>query len=207
MDNGGAVCQGLGRPSTAGGGVVSDATVARDSTGHEESRERRTAVARLRPAPREPMPTFEPDAGAVLHAANVETPRRDSMRRRALAAADVLALLGAYGVLWLVAPPPNAVTHDLVLLVALPLWVVLNKSLRLYDRDANVVHRSTLNELPKLFHSLSLGASLAFLVGPLFPGVTIHRTQVVVWWLAALVLTPALRCAARELVRRRTAPE
>jgi exopolysaccharide biosynthesis polyprenyl glycosylphosphotransferase len=85
--------------------------------------------------------------------------------------------------------------------------VVLNKSLRLYDRDANVVHQSTLNELPKLFHSLSLGASLAFLLGPLFPGVTIHRTQVIVWWLAALVLTPALRFAAREVVRRRTAPE
>src|SRR5205809_2908825 len=201
MDNGGAVCQGPGRPSTAGGGVVSDATVARDATGHEESRERRTAVARLRPAPREPMPTFEPDAGAVLHAANVETPRRDSMRRRALAAADVVALLGAYGLLWIVASPPPA------LLAALPLWVVLNKSLRLYDRDANLVHQSTLNELPKIFHSLSLGAALAFLLGPLIPGVTIHRTQLIVWLLAAIVLTPTLRYAARELVRRRTAPE
>src|SRR5204862_4605236 len=118
-----------------------------------------------------------------------------------------LALVAAYGVLWLVAPPPNSAAHDLVLLPALPLWVVLNKSLRLYDRDANLVHQSTLNELPGLFHSLSLGAALAFLLGPLFPGVTIHRTQVIVWWLAALVLTPALRFVARELVRRRTSPE
>ena len=149
---------------------MSDVSVARDATRHEDTRERRTATTRVRPVPREPMPTFEPDAGAVLHAANVETPRRDSMRRRALAAADVLALLGAYGVLWVVAPPPNSVTHDLVLLVAAPLWVVLNKSLRLYDRDANLVHQSTLNELPKIFHSLSLGAALAFLVGPLVPG-------------------------------------
>jgi exopolysaccharide biosynthesis polyprenyl glycosylphosphotransferase len=175
---------------------VSDATVARDATGHEETRERRRAVTRLRPAPREPMPTFEPDAGAVLHAANVETPRRDSMRRRALAAADVLALLGAYGLLWIVAPPPPA------LLAALPLWVVLNKSLRLYDRDANLVHQSTLNELPKIFHSLTLGAALALLLG-----VTTDRTQMIVWSLAAIVLTPALRHTARELVRRRTAPE
>ena len=129
------------------------------------------------------------------------------MRRRALAAADVLALLGAYGVLWLLAPPPNSVTHDLALVVALPLWVVMNKSLRLYDRDANVVHRSTLNELPGLFHSLSLGTALAFLLGPLVPGVTMHRPQVVVWWLAALVLTPTLRCAARGFVRHRTTPE
>jgi exopolysaccharide biosynthesis polyprenyl glycosylphosphotransferase len=186
---------------------MSDVTVARDAARHEESRERRTAVTRLRPAISERFPTFEPDAGAVLHAANVETPRRDSMRRRALAVADMLALLGAYGVLWLVAPPPNAVTQDLVLLPALPLWVVLNKSLRLYDRDANLVHQSTLNELPGLFHSLSLGTALAFLFGPLVPGVTIHRPQLLVWLIAALALTPALRYAARELVRRRTSPE
>jgi exopolysaccharide biosynthesis polyprenyl glycosylphosphotransferase len=175
---------------------VSDATVARDATRHEETRGERTAVTRLRPTPREPMPTLEPDAGAVLHAANVETPRRDSMRRRALAAADALALLAAYGVLWIVASPP------VLLLVALPLWIVLNKSLRLYDRDANLVHKSTLNELPKIFHSLSLGAALALLLG-----VTVDRTEVVVWWLAAMVLTPAFRFAARELVRRTTAPE
>jgi exopolysaccharide biosynthesis polyprenyl glycosylphosphotransferase len=190
---------------------MTDVSVAPGATRDEDSRTLQSAIAPLRPAPRarvaEPMPTFEPDPGYVLHAANVETPRRDSMRRRALALADVLALLGAYAFLWLVAPPPNSVAHDLILLPVLPLWVVLNKSLRLYDRDANLVHQSTLNELPKLLHSLSLGASLAFLLGPLVPGVTIHRTQVVVWWLAALVLTPALRSAARELVRRRTAPE
>jgi exopolysaccharide biosynthesis polyprenyl glycosylphosphotransferase len=187
---------------------MSEATVADDATLPEGAM---GAVRRLEPVPpapvTEPMPTFDPDPGHVLHAANVETPRRDSMRRRALALADVLALLGAYGVLWLVAPPPNPATDDAVLLIALPLWVVLNKSLRLYDRDANVVHRSTLNELPGLFHSLSLGTALSFLLGPLIPGVTMHRTQVIVWWLAALVLTPALRTAARAVVRRRTTPE
>jgi exopolysaccharide biosynthesis polyprenyl glycosylphosphotransferase len=190
---------------------MTDVTAAPGAARDEEARDSRTAVTPLRPSTRalvrEPLPTFEPDAGFVLHAANVETPRRDSMRRRALAAADMLALLGAYGVLWLVAPPPNSVAHDLVLLVALPLWVVLNKTLRLYDRDANLVHQSTLNELPGLFHSLSLGAALAFLLGPLVPGVTIDRPQLIVWWLAALALTPALRYAARELVRRRTSPE
>jgi exopolysaccharide biosynthesis polyprenyl glycosylphosphotransferase len=190
---------------------MSDVTVAPGATRDEESRDSRTAVTPLRPSPparvAEPMPTFEPDPGYVLHAANVDTPRRDSMRRRALAAADVLALLGAYGAVWLVAPPPNSLAHDLVLLVALPLWVVLNKSLRLYDRDANLVHQSTLNELPALFHSLSLGTALAFLLGPMVPGVTLDRPQVVVWWLAALVLTPTLRYCARQFVRRRTSPE
>jgi exopolysaccharide biosynthesis polyprenyl glycosylphosphotransferase len=190
---------------------MTDLSVAPDATRDDEPRTLQSAIAPVRPPARarlaEPMPTFEPDPGYVLHAANVDTPRRDSMRRRALAMADMLALLGAYGVLWLLAPPPNSVAHDLILLPVLPLWVVLNKSLRLYDRDANLVHNSTLNELPKLLHSLSLGAALSFLLGPLVPGVTMHRAQVVVWWLAALVLTPALRTCARELVRRRTTPE
>jgi exopolysaccharide biosynthesis polyprenyl glycosylphosphotransferase len=187
---------------------MSEATAAGEATLDEGGAGpiRRLEPLRRAPIP-EPMPTFEPDPGQVLHAANVVTPRRDSMRRRALALADMLALLGAYGVLWIVAPPPNSPWDDAVLLVALPLWVVLNKSLRLYDRDANVVHRSTLNELPGLFHSLSLGTALAFLLGPLLPNVTLHRTQVIVWWLAALVLTPALRYAARAAVRCRTTPE
>jgi exopolysaccharide biosynthesis polyprenyl glycosylphosphotransferase len=187
---------------------MSEITVAGDVMRHDGGADTVRRLERLPHAPvAELMPTFEPDPGHVLHAANVETPRRDSMRRRALALADVLALLGAYGVLWLVAPPPNPASDDAVILIALPLWVVLNKSLRLYDRDANLVHRSTLNELPGLFHSLSLGTALAFLLGPLIPGVTMHRAQVIVWWLAALVLTPALRCAARAVVRHRTTPE
>jgi len=196
MDNGATVWQGPVTPVIGRGWDVTDVSVAGDATRHDELRERRTAPTRLRPTPREPMPTFEPDAGAALHAANVETPRRDSMRRRALAAADVLALLAAYGVLSIFDSPP------VLLLAAIPFWVVLNKSLRLYDRDANLVHQSTLNELPKIFHSLSLGAALALLLG-----VTSNRTEVLVWWLAAMALTPAFRFAAREIVRRRTAPE
>ena len=119
----------------------------------------------------------------------------------------MLSLVVAYGLLWLVAPPPNNVQHDLVLLAALPLWVVLNKAIGLYDRDANLLHKSTLDEFPKIFNSISLGTALAFMFGPLFPGVTIHRPQLVVWWMAALVATPLLRYAARSLVRHNVAPE
>ena len=42
----------------------------------------------------------------------------------------------------------------------LPLWVLLNKLLGLYDRDASLIHKSTLDELPQIVHSLSLGAAL-----------------------------------------------
>jgi len=172
----------------------------------------RNGTAELRTLPVTPAPAVTPaprpfDAGSFLYDAPVPAPRRDSIRRRALAVADMLALLGAYAVVWLIAPPPNKPLHDAVLLGALPLWVVLNKTLRLYDRDGNLIHKSTLNELPGLFHSISLGTALAFLFGPFLPDVTIHRPQVVVWWCAAMVLTPTLRYAARAAVRRRTSEE
>jgi exopolysaccharide biosynthesis polyprenyl glycosylphosphotransferase len=116
-------------------------------------------------------------------------------------------LLVAYALLWVFAPPPNSVVDDLPLLAALPIWVVLNKVLRLYDRDANLIHKSTLNELPTIVQSISFGTALAFLFGPLVHGVSIHRHQMLVFWVLACVLTPAVRLTARTLVRRRVAPE
>ena len=148
-----------------------------------------------------------PQRGAFLHGAPAAAPRRDSLRRRMLAGADVLALLGAYAAVWAALPPPDAWWTDLPLAAALPLWVVLNKTLGLYDRDVALVHHSTLDELPKILHSISLGAALALLLGPLLPGVAMHRPQVLLWWLAAMTLTPALRAGARHLVRRHTRPE
>jgi exopolysaccharide biosynthesis polyprenyl glycosylphosphotransferase len=153
----------------------------------------------------EPITTLE--SPAVLYAADVETPRRDSLRRRTLALADVVALVVAYALLWVVDTPPNSLTSDLPLLAALPCWVLLNKILRLYDRDANLIHKSTLNELPTIVQSISLGTALAFLFGPLMNGVVIQRHQMVVFWALACVLTPTLRYSARALVRRRTPAE
>jgi exopolysaccharide biosynthesis polyprenyl glycosylphosphotransferase len=152
-----------------------------------------------------PAPVALPDDPVV--GADRRTVERDSILRRSLAFADMFALVAAYGVLWLVAPPPNTPQHDAVLLFALPLWVVLNKSIGLYDRDANLLHKSTLNELPELFRSISLGTALAFMFGPLLPGVTIHRPQLVVWWIAAMVVTPLFRYGARMLVSRSVPPE
>ncbi len=152
------------------------------------------------------LPTLEPGA-AFLHGADAESPRRDSLRRRTLAAADMLALLGAYGAMWLLTPPTTTLSSDLPFLGVLPLWIVLNKTLRLYDRDANLIHKSTLNEMPTIAHSISLGAGLIYFAGPLVPGVAVHRLQIASFWLGAIVLTLALRLGARTLVRMRTAPE
>lgn len=181
---------------------MSEAVVAHDGTrAPKEPRQKGREYTR-------PEVRLSPDTdSAFLYGQDTANSRRDSLRRRLLALADVLALLAAYGLLWIVAPPPNPPSDDLLLIGALPLWVLLNKVLHLYDRDANLIHQSTLNELPKIFHSISLGTSLAFLLGPTLPGIDMHRTQVIVWWLAAMALTPVFRYSARAIVRRATEPE
>ena len=96
--------------------------------------------------------------------------QRDSLRRRMLAGGDVMAILLAYGVVLLLSPPPVSLGSRLFLLAELPLWVLLNKLLGLYDRDANVIRKSTLDELPRIAHSVILGSAAGFLLVPLHPG-------------------------------------
>jgi exopolysaccharide biosynthesis polyprenyl glycosylphosphotransferase len=162
-------------------------------------------AARLeRPARDLVPPTLDATTG-FLHGADVETPRRDSSRRRALAGADVLALMLAYLAMRALVPPAGG--ESVLLAAALPLWVILNKALRLYDRDANLLHKSSLNELPSVVQSISLGAALIFLLAPLLAVPELHRRQIVAFWAAACLLTPGLRYAARRLVRRSFPPE
>src|SRR5258706_6140732 len=164
-----------------------------------------TSAATVTAMPTAAVPTLAPEWATGLYGADVATPRRDSLRRRALAVADVFALLGAFALVVSAVPPPGGT--GIALLAALPLWVVLNKALRLYDRDANLLHKSTLNELPGVVHSITLGTVLAFLVAPAVTGADIGRPQMAVFWAAAVALTPATRWAARSLVRRVTPPE
>src|SRR4051812_16881306 len=128
---------------------------------------------------------------------------RDSIRRRLLALADVLGLIFAYGSVWLLDPPSASPSSRLVLLGALPVWVVLNKLLGLYDRDANVMHGSTLDELPRIVHSVVLGSSALFLIGPLLTGVELGRSQTLVFMAGALAILPLLRTTVRWTVNQR----
>jgi exopolysaccharide biosynthesis polyprenyl glycosylphosphotransferase len=141
---------------------------------------------------------------SVLYTPDAAPSRRDSRRRRALAAADVLALVVAYALLTLIDAPSSTSAW---LLLALPLWVVMNKVLRLYDRDANLVHKSSLNELPKIVQSITFGAAAAFLAGPLVGGAPDDRRQTIIFWVLACTLTPVFRYVARSLVRQAFPPE
>jgi FlaA1/EpsC-like NDP-sugar epimerase len=132
--------------------------------------------------------------------------QRDSLRRRMLAGGDVMAILLAYGVVLLLSPPMSLGSR-LFLLCELPLWVLLNKLLGLYDRDANVIRKSTLDELPRIAHSVILGSAASFLLVPLIPGMEMFREQTLLFILALMLSMPAVRTGVRFAFNSRSEPE
>ena len=172
-------------------------------------------ITSLRPALEPPVPdaraATEGDLytrdGAIIVGPDVPESRRDSSRRRALAAADVVGISLAWASMWIVAPPPFTLSQRLPLALALPLWILFHKLLGLYDRDDKLIHKSTLDELPKLLHSITLGTLLIFFVGPLVVGFELLRTGTFVFWALALVTVPASRATVRAMIRSRFAAE
>jgi exopolysaccharide biosynthesis polyprenyl glycosylphosphotransferase len=126
--------------------------------------------------------------------------RRDTVRRCLLAVSDMLALVAAFGLVWVFLPPPAALSQRLALAAALPCWVALNKLLGLYDRDANLIHKSTLDELPRIVLSVVLGTSLVFMLSSPLLGFESHRPQAITFLLFALATLPVFRGLARAWV-------
>ncbi len=151
-------------------------------------------------------PAADHERGVLVRPATRRALRRDSVMRRSLAVADVLALVGSYLVVLVVLPPSVAMADPIPLLTTLPAWVVLHKIMRLYDRDANLIHKSTLNELPAIAQSIAMGVALLFLFGPL-AGLELARGEAIGFLSCALVAVPAFRYGARAVVRHRAAPE
>ena len=143
-------------------------------------------------------------AGALITGADMPDTPRDAARRRLLAAGDALALVAAYLCVWIVNPPPGveSLWSRWPLLGAIPAWIVLNKLLGLYDRDDKVVHKSTLDEVPKLLNSVTLGSLLAFMLFPVLSEIETLRSQTLVFWASLMILMPLARAGARALVRR-----
>src|SRR5207248_4787829 len=88
----------------------------------------------------------------------------------------------------------------------LPLWAVLNKLLGLYDRDAVMIDKSTLHELPRIVESVVIGGGLIFLLAPV-AGLDAHRHQALEFSAVATGLTAAARWVTRRLVLRVFGPE
>ena len=123
---------------------------------------------------------------------------RDALRRRMLAAADILTFLGAVGLASLVG---GTEPHGLAL-VMLPIWIVLAKLYGLYDNDHRALRHLTADELRELLAWTATGIATYVMLLSLLnqPGTTAGDALEI--WLCAVALSPALRASARAAWRR-----
>lgn len=125
---------------------------------------------------------------------------RGWLLRRALAAADTLALLVAFTVAEQVFGQWD---HDaLFFFLAPPVWVLTASVAGLYDRDGERVDHTTAEDLPRLFLTLTTGAWLFFVLLRLLKRAELNTTKVIMFWLFALAGMWVLRAAARAVCRR-----
>ena len=150
----------------------------------------------------------DPEAGVREGRSDVVVRRRERLYRWLLALADVVAagvsviagvvLLGDEGL-------------SALAFLALPLVILASKGLGLYDRDENLVTKTTLDEAPLLFQVATLYVLLLW-IGESWlvnaqDGTYLAKQQVVGIWGLMLLSMVVFRVAARRLVRALTPEE
>ena len=124
--------------------------------------------------------------------------RRDALFRRMLLLADVIAIGGTFLVMTQLSSRPLQLTW--LSIVGLPLLLIGAKLFGLYDRDETLLRKTTLDEVPKLFHLATLCALTAWLGSELIVrGGFLRRPEALVLWLALLAGLVLARAAARAL--------
>ncbi len=167
------------------------------------------ADAEAPPAPLRsaPPPVTPDDLGStrrlpITHGAATEVSlRRDQLFRRALLIADLVSFVAAFIVLaQLSGRSPQLTWVGAVGLLALVLGA---KVFGLYDRDEALLHRTTLDETPKLFQVATLGALCAWLAGGfVIGGGTLDRRDALLLWLLLIVFMVLARASARAIAIR-----
>jgi exopolysaccharide biosynthesis polyprenyl glycosylphosphotransferase len=126
--------------------------------------------------------------------------RRDALFRRLLATADLLAMTAA--VVLTVELSPGSLQLRWVSIAALPLLMLGAKLFGLYDRDETLIHKTTLDEAPKLFQLATLCALVAWLADGLIVGGALKRGGALLLWVALTILLIAARAIARAIALR-----
>jgi exopolysaccharide biosynthesis polyprenyl glycosylphosphotransferase len=140
-----------------------------------------------------------PVAGAILEGApRAEILHRDLVYRRALAAVDVLAYALSLSL------AVEVIGDDelaLASVLGLPLGVLLGKLVGIYDRDADKLRKTTLDEVPTLFQLSTLVTLLLWLSATATVHGTLGPVEVATFWAVLLLLLASGRAAVRRLVR------
>jgi len=101
---------------------------------------------------------------------------RETLFRRSLLAADMVAIVGAF--VLLAEFSSKALQLTWVSVCGLLAMLLVSKTFGLYDRDEALLHKTTLDETPKLLHVATLGALLAWLAGGfVVAGHTLNRRE------------------------------
>jgi hypothetical protein len=143
-------------------------------------------------------PEWELAPRAHLPGAPAETSaRRDAQLRRGLAAVDVLAAFASLLLVTRLIDPGQARLQLGTILIA-PLTVLAAKLIGLYDRDANVLGKTTIDEVPSLAYLSVVYALGAWLLEAMLLDGSLARSQV----FGLLLLMLVLDAMGRLLVRR-----
>jgi exopolysaccharide biosynthesis polyprenyl glycosylphosphotransferase len=129
--------------------------------------------------------------------------RRDAAYRRSLAASDLLAVaLATAGIF-----APGNPNSGLALFATLPVVILVSKAVGLYDRDGSVLHKTTLDEVPKLFQVSTLYALAASIAAPAFLSTTLPASRVAELWVLLFVSLVIGRITVRAVIKRVSARE
>lgn len=128
--------------------------------------------------------------------------QRDAVYRRSLALSDILVTIGAIALATVVAGGRLSPTA----LLSAPLVVLLAKMIGLYDRDELLVHKTTLDEAPGLFHVATVFTLAAWLLHE-STSAAFSTTQAGLLWLLLVVLLVLGRATARRAAKALTPAE
>ncbi len=123
--------------------------------------------------------------------------RRDALFRRALLAADVLAIASAF--LLTVILSGRALHLTWAAVAAVPVVLAGAKITGLYDRDEALLRKTTLDEAPKLFQLATLCVLIAWLAGGPIADGNLDRPEALFLWLALAAGLIVCRAAGRAL--------
>jgi exopolysaccharide biosynthesis polyprenyl glycosylphosphotransferase len=141
---------------------------------------------------------------AVQHITEARGPAanllRDALFRRTLAAADVVAIVGAFVLTAQLSSSSAQLTWAGI--AAVPILLLGAKLYGLYDRDETLLRKTTLDEAPKLFHVATLCALVAWLAGGLLVDGALNRHEAVFLWLTLAGLLILARASARAVALR-----
>jgi exopolysaccharide biosynthesis polyprenyl glycosylphosphotransferase len=139
-------------------------------------------------------------AGIREHRGPAACLRRDSLFRRFLLVADVVAVVGAFVLTVELSSRSLSLTWVGLALVAVV--IAAAKATGLYDRDETLLRKTTLDEAPKLFQLATLCALVAWLTGGLIVQGQLDRHETLFLWLALAALLLLARASARAVALR-----